>query len=307
MNREVVQGPWGGGNHLVRAICEEGEKNGFRVVHKFEPNLDAILMIDPRLDRTGIDLSHIWNYKQANPNTKVVHRVNECDKRKGTTGMDDLLRSASSIADLTIFVSNWLRAGFVISKKGWTCANQAVVYNGVNHDHFKPNEKIDNGKTNIIAHHWSNNPMKGFDIYDAIDEWVGTDENFTFTYIGRERGTFKNTKVIPPLFGEELGKELGRYDIYISGSRFDPGPNHIIEAMACGLPTFAHRNGGGAVEFVGLAGVDYTFGSTEELISHLLMHHQQGRLPCEVRWEISWEESAKQYFDLIHKVCDGQG
>jgi hypothetical protein len=32
------------------------------------------------------------------------------------------------------------------------------------------------------------------------------------------------------MFGKELGDELGKYDVYASASRFDPGPNHIIES-----------------------------------------------------------------------------
>jgi glycosyltransferase involved in cell wall biosynthesis len=50
-----------------------------------------------------------------------------------------------------------------------------------------------------------------------------------------------------------LGVELGKHDVYVSASRFDPGPNHVLESLACGLPTFVHADGGGCVEFAGSA------------------------------------------------------
>ena len=99
-------------------------------------------------------------------------------------------------------------------------------------------------------------------MYDKLDEFVGNNKDFTFTYIGRDRGSFKNTNIIAPLHGKNLYNELKKYDIYISGSRFDPGPNHILESLACNLPTYVHEEGGGCVEF---AGNTHTFNSFVDL------------------------------------------
>ena len=151
--------------------------------------------------------------------------------------------------------------------KGWNCPSQTVFYNGVNKKNFFPREKISNGKVNIVTHHWSNNYLKGFDVYDWLDEWVAKNPDFTFTYIGRENGNFKNTKVVPPLFGKQLGDELGKYDVYISASRHDPGPNHVLESLASGIPTYAHSEGGGSVEFTGSQN---TYSSLEDLEKILL-------------------------------------
>ena len=141
----------------------------------------------------------------------------------------------------------------------------SVVVNGVS-DFFVQSPKLDNKKLNIVTHHWSDNYMKGFDIYDMLDELCGTRDDMTFTYIGRERGTFKNTTIIPPLFGENLATQLGKYDVYVSASRFDPGPNHILESIACNIPTFAFCDGGGACEFVG---DEFIFNSFDDLIVKL--------------------------------------
>jgi len=293
LNRKPVEGPYGGGNLFVKAICEYGEKYGYKVIHKLESHIDAILMIHPDPDELRVGINEIKIYKSLCPKTKIVHRINECDARKGTSDMDEKLRYCSQITDVSIFVSNWMKDYF---SKDWLTEERHVVYNGVDSNHFSKNQKIDNGKVNLVTHHWSNNSFKGFDIYDTLDGWVGDNEDYTFTYIGRERGSFKNTKVISPLFGKELGEELGRYDIYISASRFDPGPNHIIEAMACNMPTVVHRDGGGAVEFAGMDNVYGTFGELLTLIK------SESTLLKNTEWNVSWEDCAKRYFQIIDQM-----
>ena len=265
INRKPVDGPWGGGNLLVKSLCNLLPQYGHEVVHHFCDNIDIIFMQDPRYSELGISINEIVAYKNKNPNVKIVHRVNECDARKGTHEMDDLLRQCSAHTDLTIFVSNWIKDYHLT--RGWLCKNSEVIYNGVDVSSFKPGLKIKNRKTNIVTHHWSNNRMKGFDTYEAIDEFVMTNLGFTFTYIGRDLGTFKGTTIVPPLYGDALATELSRYDVYISGSLFDPGPNHILESLACELPTYAVKDGGGAAEFVGK---DHIFDNPTDLIEILL-------------------------------------
>ena len=41
--------------------------------------------------------------------------------------------------------------------------------------------KINNKKVNIVTHHWSDNYLKGFDVYDKLDEFVKENNDFTFT------------------------------------------------------------------------------------------------------------------------------
>ena len=137
--------------------------------------------------------------------------------------------------------------------------------------------------------------MKGFDVYDKIDEFVGENDNFTFTYIGRENGTFKNTKVVRPLFGEALGRELGRYDLYISASKYDPGPNHILESLACKIPTYVHENGGGCVEF---AGENMCFTNFEQLLNIIFSKkYENNTLDPD-----SWEDCLDAYFEIIEEI-----
>ncbi len=291
MNRKPVDGPWGGGNLFYKAISENANVFGFRVIYELEANIDVILMCDPRPGNTNVSINEIASYKKLYPNTKVVHRVNECDARKGTHGVDEMLQKSSAIVDDTIFVSHWIRKYHVDSSEGlYKGGRHYVIVNGVDKSHFYKSSSTSN-KIRLVTHHWSNNILKGFDIYNKIDNFVGKNDQYTFTYIGRDQGTFKNTEVVAPLFGKELGACLSKHDVYISGSRYDPGPNHILEALACSIPTYSHADGGGAAEF---AGDIHTYTDILSLLKKKEFK-RNSYMPC------SWETCCKLYFDVFSK------
>jgi glycosyltransferase involved in cell wall biosynthesis len=253
VNRMPEYRPWGGGAKFVNALYEGSSTHGIEIVPATNKNtpIDIIMCVALDDDENGISFSQAVTHKMmvsSHRDVKIIMRVNENDARKGTKHVDDAYVKASQYVDATIFVSEWLKDYF--TAKNWKCKKNITVKNGVDQKIFAPGEKLNNAKVNIVAHHWSDNYMKGFDVYDKIDEFVGKHhDEYSFTYIGRHRNTFKNTNVVKPLAGEELGKELGRYDLYVSASRFDPGPNHVLEAISCGLPTLVHVDGGGCVEF----------------------------------------------------------
>ena len=271
INRASIQGPWGGGAHFINAAHEYINTFGHQVeATSSNASPDVILLAGIDNDGKGISAEQAIMYKSIMNNqrdVKIVLRVNENDARKGTNHVDSKLVEISKHIDGTVFVSDWLKDYFL--RRGWACQNYKVIKNGVNREIFYSQQKLNNNKTNLVTHHWSDNYMKGFDIYDEIDKFIGTPEgsNYTFTYIGRDRGTFKNTSVIKPLYGKKLGEELGKYDVYVSASRFDPGPNHVIESIACQIPTYVHSDGGGSVEF---AGKEFCYSTWKELKTILL-------------------------------------
>lgn len=298
INRQFRNSPYGGGNQFVLnwfKFFEMQEKAGNKNHELCMPNdpqasPDVMLIVGLDNDGTGVSVDQALMYKMTlNPNVKIVVRINENDARKGTSDVDDKLIKLSGMIDGTIFVSKWLHDYFM--KLGWKCRTNTIIHNGVDVEIFKSAAKLNNGKVNILAHHWSNNFLKGFDIYDKLDEFVKYNKEFTFTYIGRERGTFKNTTVLQPLHGKKLGEELAKYDVYISASRFDPGPNHVLESLSCELPTYVHKDGGGCIEF---AGSDHVYKSWDELEALLLskkfVQNTQFKLPT---WNSCMESCVK--------------
>jgi len=299
VNRAPVDGPWGGGNNFIKAVYKYAATFGYQIVDKIINDVDVILITDPRYDDVKkFSMNEAIRYKQAFPKTKVVYRVNECDKRKGETEIiDPLIRETSKNSDLTIFVSKWLQdlheMSNIVYKKS------AIIHNGVDKELFKKYNKLSeiDGKIHLVTHHWSNNPFKGHDVYKEIDKMIADEPNITFTYIGRSHDVLDHSKVIRPLHGEELAKCLSIHDIYISGSRFDPGPNHVLESLACELPTYVHKDGGGGVE---LAGADHSFDNVLDLFE---MIKERKVTHNNVTVE-SWRSCMKLYFaelDRLHQ------
>lgn len=283
---------WGGGNLFLQAFCDAAKRKGHEIVYQLDGSIDVIFMHDPRPSELKIGVNEIARYVHGHRRTKVVHRVNECDARKGTKDVDELLQRSSQIVDATIFVSRWMRH-YHVGSGVYMGGKHHIIHNGVDRQHFQPaTPTIKSPITRIVAHHWSNNRMKGFDVYEAIDEFVARENGFMFTYIGRENGTFKNARVIAPLFGRALGERLADHDVYISGSLHDPGPNHILEALACGLPTYVDFRGGGAVEF---ADPEHTFRTIDQLFGILRSKtfDRNRYIPS------TWEQSLDQYFQVI--------
>jgi len=304
INRQYRSGPFGGGNNFVRGFFnhfEAREKAGDKshvLCMPTDPkaNPDAMLIVGLDNDGTGISIDQALMYKMTyNHKLKIVLRVNENDARKGTTDVDDKLIKVSGMIDATVFVSEWLRGYF--DDRGWKCKNNTVIVNGVDRDIFKPQEKLNNGKVNIVSHHWSDNRRKS----GNITEWLDKDfiakrkDEYQFTFIGRTQCNLKHSTIVRPLSGQKLGEELGKHDVYFSESLFDPGPNSIIEAVTCELPTYVHSDGGGSVEF---AGADHMFKSFNQL-EQILLERKFTKNPTHFQ---SWDSCIDEYVKFMEKV-----
>jgi hypothetical protein len=295
LNRSQIVKPWGGGANFVNAMHTYAPSFGVEL-HAPTAQLSPDTIVIAGLDNEDqhISAEQAVTFKamlKSKKDVKVILRINENDARKNTTNVDGRIKKLAEHCDEVVFVSHWLKDYY--EEKNIKCKKSHVILNGVDKNIYKPGQKFDNGKINIVTHHWSNNPLKGFDIYEQLDEFVGKNiDKYSFTYIGRDRFTFKNTNVIRPMFGEKLGEELGKYDVYISASRFDPGPNHVLESMACKIPTYVHLAGGGCVEF---AGKDFAFSTLEQFISKITDSSKMN--DCSILQP--WEDCIKQYCDLI--------
>lgn len=299
VNRQVVVGPYGGGNMFLKALFELAPKFDVQIGTKLNQKYDAALLMDPRPDDVvGLGIDDVLRYKLFQSKIKVFQRVNECDARKQTQGVDQMLASCGQHNDFTFFVSEWMREYH--QKREWPCASSEVIYNGVDRKVFHPKSAglitTDAHVTRIVTHHWSDNPFKGEDVHKWLDQFVANDKSFRYTYIGRTGVPLPNSEVVEPLFGEPLGDKLRHNDIYITATVFDPGPNHVIEAIASGLPTYAHVRGGGAVEFVG---ADHTFETVEQLTEILkkTTKHEPNK------WQPpTWEECIEGYIKRMKEV-----
>lgn len=243
---KLQDGPWGGGNQFGKSIKKYLENKGWSIVDNLNDNdIDLILLTEPRkeLVSSAFDHNAIAEYKKRKPDVKVIHRINECDERKGTNNVNKILMEANNIADHTIFISDWLK-GLFGKYKDFNDTNSSVIRNGADETIFNRSNHTPwdhKSPIKLVTHHWGGNWMKGFDIYEYLDQIIPESINgnkIEFSYIGNvpEGFKFKNSNLIAPLSGKELASAIAANHIYITGSQNEPGGMHHIEGCLCGLP-----------------------------------------------------------------------
>jgi hypothetical protein len=304
-NRMLRRTAWGGGALFHANMVDHLIAKGDEIAQSLnDDGIDVIFMLDPRPETGGCSINDIIRYKQLYPSVRILHRINECDKRKGTHGVDELLMRSNLIADETVFISQWLKQYF--QAIGYNKRSH-VIMNGCNRNVFYnvKDKKLDPQKRlKIVTHHWSDNYNKGFDAYITLDEKSDPYSGLQFTYIGRYWNGYQPfyTKVIPPLYGKELGDELRKHDVYITASRFEPAGMHHIEGASCGLPVLYHSDGGGIVEVCKNHGIE--FHDSDSLRDAIIKLH---RSYSDLRDRIDYgylgsERCCSAYYDLLRSM-----
>jgi glycosyltransferase involved in cell wall biosynthesis len=263
LNCRPHDGPWGGGNRFVIAIQEALVAAGHVVTERLEPDTDAVIIVDPRARNpmvtftAGAVLRHVaWR----NPRTVVVHRINECDERKGTTGMNRRLRLANYAADHTVFIAGWLRDLQVWRRE----APDSVIHNGADRRVFNATGFAPwpgDGPLRLVTHHWGAHELKGFDVYRKLDELLASrhwQDRLAFTYVGNAPTSagLKHVRFVAPLDGEALAAELRSHHGYLTASQNEPGGMHHVEGAMCGLP-LVYRRSGALPEYCGPYGIGF--------------------------------------------------
>lgn len=272
----IQKGPWGGGNQFGKSLSSFLQKKGWQVTYDLKSkDIDLILLTEPRkyLQSCAFNDNDIAKYLfLINPNALVVHRVNECDERKGTQGVNKRILQANSLADHTIFVSSWLRNLYKKYRQDNRCVE--IVLSGGNTEIFNSKGAAiwnKNNKLKLVTHHWGANFLKGFDIYKKLDDLLELSDysnRFEFTYIGNLPSGFKfnNSLYIPPLSGNDLANELKKNHVYLTGSQNEPGGMHHIEGALCGLPIL-YRDSGSNMEYCKGYGIPFTYDNFEEQLN----------------------------------------
>ena len=308
----IKDGPWGGGNLFAVNLKEYLLKNGHDVVHNLNhDDLDIILITEPRKTSESSAFTHVQveNYLRFHNNDAiVVHRINECDERKGTNFVNKYLIEANKIADHTVFVSNWLKDLYI--NQGMRGDGKTVILAGANRKIFNSSDKSiweEGKKLKLITHHWGANKNKGFDVYKKIDNLMETEKwksKIDFTYIGNLPAKFKfqNAKHIPPLSGEQLAKEIKQNHIYITASINEPSGNHHIEGSQCGLPIMFIESGG-VTEYCENYGVSYTFETLESKIKFVSKNYENLSLKIS-QYPNNSDKMAQEFLDLFENLLE---
>jgi glycosyltransferase involved in cell wall biosynthesis len=299
-NRKPITGPWGGGTKVLSAIADECRDRNYEIFFEEEINhcadLDIIFCMDPRPIQQ-INFSQLINKKASLKNCKLVQRIGDL----GTHGKPELFNlqtEAAKFSDILIFPSEWAKQKMSPSKNK-VCH---VIPNAPLQQFIikKEKKKFDN-KLKIVSHHWSNNPMKGFDLYKKLDEYCKETGFAEFTFIGRKPDNITLTNHIPPQDVNELIKELSKCDVYITASKQEAGANHVLEALALSLPVLYHQDGGSINEYCNEFGFSYE--NFEDLIQTLKLKKKAlENLSNSMLLKRSSKDMAKEYVDLFEDI-----
>lgn len=304
--------PWGGGNQFGVSLAEFLRTKGVIVSHDLSSvDLDIILLMDPRAKSSSATFSDIDIVKyllKVNKNALVVHRVNECDERKNTKNVNPRLRLANIVADYTVFVSSWLRD--LHKKQGMIASPNQVILNGANKKIFDSNNYIpwnEKDVLRIVTHHWSNNWLKGFDIYEKLDKLIEKPkykEKISFEYIGNlpQNFMFNNSFYTKPLWGKELADKLSKNHVYLTASKNEPGGNHQNEGAACGLPLL-YRESGCMPEYCSGFGLSFNDENFELQLDEMMLTYSSWRKKM-VDFPLSAEKTSRSYYNLFSEMLE---
>lgn len=310
----IKDGPWGGGNSFAINLSSFLIESGHEVVYSLvDKDIDIILLTEPRKLSETSSFNHkdIDEYLNViNNNSIVFHRINECDQRKGTNYINEYLIKSNSVADVTIFVSQWLKNLYI--EEGISKKNLHTIMAGANKTFFNSknfNSWNEKDKLKIVTHHWGTNKNKGYEVYEYIDQLISVEpwkDIIEFTFIGNlpKNYKFENSNVVEPLYGVELGNELKKNHLYITGSLFEPSGNHHIEAGQCGLPIL-YIQSGGTSEYCENFGIPYQIENLEEKIK-LFMKNSSQYYENMKNYPNDSKVMSKEFLDLFYFYMDSK-
>lgn len=208
----------------------------------------------------------------ARPDVTIVHRIDGAAQDYGRAAEADRRQARiDRIADLAIFQSEYCRYATrekyaVIGRDG------PVIHNPVDIDTFRPDGPSvplpDRNGPRVCAVSWSTNPMKGAaDVYRVAIEHP----EVQVVLCGRfpDAPDLPNVVARGVLDTEDLAATLRSCDVLVTFARNEACPNHVLEALACGLPVL-YVDSGATAEIVGDCGQAITVRSFDDGLQRVL-------------------------------------
>lgn len=309
LGTQPYDGPWGGGNQFIVALDKALREQGHHVIHELDhANIDVILLTEPRIRSPNVcfGAGAILRHLARSPSAVVVHRINECDERKGTHHMNAMLRRANYAADHTVFIATWLRDLDVWRRE----TPSDVILNGADERIFAPGdaERWDgNTALKLVTHHWGGNRMKGFDVYERMDRMLGDQVwhgRIDFTYIGNlpDGVRFANARHVEPLQGRALAEELASHHVYVTASINEPAGMHHIEGAMCGLPLL-YRRSGALPEYCEGFGIGFDGEDFEAALTRMMTDYPQWRMRMP-EYPHTASRMCRGYLDLFQELLE---
>jgi glycosyltransferase involved in cell wall biosynthesis len=238
---------------------------------------------------------------------KLVHRIDERlepNESRFRRKKHEFIARLNTLVDVTVFQSHFAKENMspILS-----CPRSRVIHNGVDPTVFTadgPTLPLE-GRPRVLHVSWSVGESKRLDRIAGLLDALPREARVYLVGRQAEAGLASQADPRVRVLGvkgrEEVASLMRGSDFLFFPSEFDPCPNTVIEAMACGLPVLYHSSGG-TVELVGDAGVPFS-GSLEADVSRLLGDRstlrERGLARAE---EFSAERVAGRYAEVFREL-----
>lgn len=306
LNREVVVGPWGGGNRTLKTLIERLVKRGHEYTFNYDDLYDVIYCHDPRPNSIGLRYEHLMHIRK-NKKTPIFQRVGDVFYHRSASDTS-YLKETLKYSDAVTFISSWAADFLEVEIDNVKNFIHELRPPSIFYREIKDNIKKKQDKFTILTHHWSANPLKGLAFYQEIDKLLSKNkyDKVQFYYLGRtnENFKFKNTIIIPPVDVDSVIDYLDLTDAYVTASKNETGGNHVVEALARGCNVLYHKHGGGISSICNGIGTKYeTIDEFENILDQLISENRQSkRRNIELKFSKSLEEVCDEYIDIMERL-----
>jgi glycosyltransferase involved in cell wall biosynthesis len=243
----------GGGFYFLQLFERYLRDNGWTIIRDVSDEFDVLFT-----NHWMTPQNKLLRAIRSNPRVRIVQRIDGVAQDYGRDPEADQRQAkVNNLADLTIFQSQY--AKFAAREKFSVIRQDGPVFhNPVDVDTFSPvGKKIElNASRQVISVSWSTNPLKGFaQIYSVAI--ANPDIDFVLC------GNFPEAPNLPNLHNLGVMDRAGLAAAYrscqflLTFSKNEACPNHVLEALASGLPVLYEKSGAMS-ELIGDCGASVT-------------------------------------------------
>jgi hypothetical protein len=279
--------PYGGGNQFIMNLVERLSKlSNIKITYDLEQGIDIYFIVDIRKGPfKKYTFDEIYNHKQRNGGF-IIYRINDCSITRLNCKLESIILENVKKIDHFVFNSTFIHDYYTDKYDDFKKSSLSIIYNTSNSNFFFPKQLTSiplrsplmadlSKKLKVVTHHWSDNINKGYDIYYQLHQYCKGRDDMELVILGRKfaDGFAEPPPVYGPYKGKELGDMLRECDIYISASKYDSCPMHILEGISCGLPIVYLEHSGGVKDICEMADdiIGEAFYTLEECIQKINM------------------------------------
>ena len=245
--------PEGGGYHFLQALSSFLSEQGWTITKRVGSRYDILFT-----NHWMVSRSQILHAIRHNPRVRIVQRIDGAAQDYGRhDDADHRQRQVNLLADLTIFQSHYCR--YSTREKFRVIVHDGpVIHNPVDVELFRPEgPKLSFSESvRVVCATWSTNPRKGAASIYAV---ARRNPQVGFILCGRhpDAPDLPNLHCLGVLGREELARALRSCHVLLTFSQNEACPNHVLEALASGLPVLYHDSGAMS-EVIGNCGLPVT-------------------------------------------------